>query len=436
MSWLRNSQVSLVALAVSAAVGLAACGGVESDRESGDGGDSIYANPSTALKHFIGTDMTAFTDAATDGELTSTEANQYLLNQYIADYTADFVVARVAESQFDTDGVKGLSAEERKAYDEKVKAVQAEAKVITDKMTLDASPIPLFAEADFKAFDTNGDGVVKALDFGIDPPADVEAIEVAALTGTVVDLYVRGTLNNWGVDPNFKVTQTAENVYEYDYDAPKEGFIQFKIADANWSAINCGAKPNKADLTVTGKGATGDALIGFVGECGGSSPDSKIYLYKAKYRIKVDMSGAAPLFWVTKIVYKSVDTGNAGPAKSPVDLYVRGSITTWEEPAGNANALVWSDALSGYSLSLNDIEKGSYEFKIADNKWAVMNCGAETDASATVALNTDVVGICSTADGGPKNLKLALAEKGNYTVSLTLKKAGDVYTPTFKVVKQ
>lgn len=87
----------------------------------------------------------------------------------------------------------------------------------------------------------------------------------------VTDVYVRGDVNGWGVEDawKFKFMETEGSTNVYNLVIPKETTLdkQFKIADANWGAVNFGAAsenntivmgpaypvgPGGANLTTTG----------------------------------------------------------------------------------------------------------------------------------------------------------------------------------------
>ena len=90
------------------------------------------------------------------------------------------------------------------------------------------------------------------------------------------------------------------------------------------------------------------------------------------------------------------------------DLYVRGGMNSW----GTSDQMTFEDGIFKKVLALN---AGSIEFKIADANWTGgTNFGAGGDG-AVVSLGTTK----TLSDGSQTNLRLTLAESGNYKFTLT-----------------
>lgn len=358
MSWLRNGQVSLVALAVSAAIGLAGCGGAESDREGGTS-TKVTDAPKVSLLRAISEDapgagysLPRFNAiAGDDGILTVTEANAALVAAYKQIEWDKYVAANTPkEKSLDADGDGVLTGLELTNYNSAVAQATKDADLLIANIT--SNMVPQFADSESfialfdSATDKNNaalDSVIKAIDFGIRPPADVTGIALDPLKGSLSDLYVRGTITTWDggaalVDTN-KFVKTGDSTYEYDYTSPVEGYGEFKIADGTWAAsTNCGTS---AEVLIRGVETADATAAGYVGACGPTSPNVRVYFYKnTNYRFKVDFADAAnPLFWVTK---------NSGSAGSVIPPAVTALKTTVKD-AASFNAAAGVDQMVSYT---------------------------------------------------------------------------------------
>lgn len=396
MSWLRNGQVSLVALAVSAAMGLAACGGAESDRDSGkkttDAQEVNFKRAISADAAGAGYSLPKFSAiVGADEELSFEEANAALRAIYADDEYNKYVAANTPkESTFDLDGTTGLSDAERAKYNEAAALVAVDAQVYVDG--LNYSVVAQFANQNelIAAFDTNGDGKVVAADFGITPPADVTGINLAALAGDLSNLYVRGTITTWDggaalLDTN-KFVKTGDATYEYDYVSEVEGYGEFKIADGAWTgSTNCGTAEA---VLVTGAETASQTSAGYTGECGPTSPNVRVYFYKGNYRFKVDFSTAdAPKFWVIK------NAGSAGSVIPAPVIALKAAVkdsATFKAAAGEDNLLSFVEAkaqspeltnLQFLSLDQNlDLSLSADELGITLIAPVTVDCGTKVDS--------------------------------------------------------
>ncbi|HEX6571294.1 MAG TPA: pullulanase-type alpha-1,6-glucosidase, partial [Steroidobacteraceae bacterium] len=141
----------------------------------------------------------------------------------------------------------------------------------------------------------------------VDPPFDVE-------------LFVRGTELGWTVRPDAKLVEVADDVLEVtlplttasvsngEFEAADEPG-EFKVADASWNVVNCGAGDAGARINV---GQT------YTMSCGANPGNLDLTVTEnADYKFRFDATGAdktAPKLTITKVV---PDGGGGGGGEEP-----------------------------------------------------------------------------------------------------------------------
>lgn len=63
-------------------------------------------------------------------------------------------------------------------------------------------------------------------------------------------IFIRGGMNDWGTDAAWKFTEVSETEWQLD-NVTIEAGVQFKVADANWSAVNLGGPGEEDGVVVT-----------------------------------------------------------------------------------------------------------------------------------------------------------------------------------------
>lgn len=117
------------------------------------------------------------------------------------------------------------------------------------------------------------------------------------------------------------------------------------------------------------------------------------------------------------------DVSSIAPFGS-TELYLRGSITTWDAPAENSNAKFSYIANNIYQLDI-EVQTGSFNMKVADASW-----NAETNFGGEVSVT---LGEASTLTAGSNdNVTINIAEEGNYRFKLD---ATNKANPTLTVTK-
>jgi pullulanase len=186
-----------------------------------------------------------------------------------------------------------------------------------------------------------------------------------------VDMYVRGSFNDWGNTaatlPNYKLQFLGGTKYALSGAAvslPTTGLPKFKIADANWvAATNCGG---------TAAGQT--VLMGqpFTMKCGDGTPDLALNATAAgNYTFSLDAASTVnPVLTVTR----------TSPSKDQT-VYIRGLFGDW----GTTRPMAW-DGEAYYAGAVNAAAAGATKFKIATSDWATLNCGGPAGANDAVTI--------------------------------------------------
>ncbi|WP_432459869.1 pullulanase-type alpha-1,6-glucosidase [Agarivorans sp. QJM3NY_25] len=210
-------------------------------------------------------------------------------------------------------------------------------------------------------------------------------------------VYVKGSMNDWADNDDYAMTFKGDGIYELTVSLNANDGYEFKFADSSWSSPNIGCDwATQAETSIS---------LGDAENC--KLPVSEDGLYKftldAKY-VQTDSEDDKAIVSVTKSEQSLTPTYSS-------DIFLRGTITTWDTPAEDSSAKFAYTATNTYRLTL-DLTVGDYEMKIADAAWtAAVNFGADT----SVALDSPV-----TLDGGSAsaNMKFSVTEAGSYTFTL------------------
>jgi pullulanase-type alpha-1,6-glucosidase len=256
-------------------------------------------------------------------------------------------------------------------------------------------------------------------------------------------VFVRGTELGWAAVPAQQLAEVANNVLEVTLPlttASTGSAGEFKIADAGWANVNCGANGDSAEIAL---GASYEMV------CGTNPPNIKLSVTEdANYKFSLNVADAnAPRLTVTKVVAGGGGGGGGGEDRAcgltsqglddaapfGVEAFVRGQINdSWAAVPVPANKLI---NFGGNLLKVEldtaiNSTPGLKNFKIAGANWDALNCGA--DGPAVVTTGTPYTMQCSTAAGGPPNLQWTPAEEGCYEFALN---AADTAAPILTITK-
>lgn len=236
-------------------------------------------------------------------------------------------------------------------------------------------------------FDSDGDGIGDNSDTG--DPVDPGAVPYG---DTVV--LLRGDMNAWGTDIEF----TYDGSQRYSVMVTLDpGTYGFKIADADWSAVNFGSSGTAdiapgGSLTLASGGdnlsLTIDTTGNYVFALDASNPDSPVL----SVRDEVPFGATA--------------------------VFLRGDMNGWDE----STELVY-DTNGEYTVTV-DLVAGTYGFKLASADWSTVNLGAISAADAAVVLDTPE----DLLPGSNDNLSIEITVDGRYVFTL------DAYYPDTPVL--
>lgn len=220
-----------------------------------------------------------------------------------------------------------------------------------------------------------------------------------------VTLYVRGSMNNWEATSEAAFELIDDNTYIATLSL-QAGTYEFKIADALWS-VN------------TNFGSNSNAVLNQASTLNSANNSANITLTVSEtrdYQFTLNaVNPNAPKLAITEKAFNVIDLNN-------VELFLRGSMNNWLATS-NYSFIKTSDTTYSLSTSLN---KGYYEFKIADESWApTTNFGGITNHTQVLTnQNTLNVGITTSS------LQMIVASSGNITFQLDI---SNITSPTLTI---
>jgi hypothetical protein len=245
----------------------------------------------------------------------------------------------------------------------------------------------VFPDDPTEQFDSDGDGIGDNSD--TDDPVDPNAVPY----GDAV-LLLRGDMNAWGTDTAFSYDENKRYSVMVALEA---GTYGFKIADADWGAVNFGAA-GAAEIAPGGSltlAAAGGNLSLTIAEAG-------------NYVFALDaVDSASPVLSVRG----EVPFGETA-------VLLRGDMNGWDE----STPLVYGSD-GEYTVTV-DLTPGTYGFKLASADWATVNLGALSADEAAVALDTPEALLVGSND----NLSIEITAEGSYVFTL------DAYYPDTPVL--
>ncbi|MDH3532771.1 MAG: DUF3372 domain-containing protein, partial [Gammaproteobacteria bacterium] len=222
--------------------------------------------------------------------------------------------------------------------------------------------------------DTDGDGIGD----NSDPFDDLNTEPYGATT-----VLLRGDMNGWSESDAMSFTGSGIYRIVVELDV---GTYGFKVASADWSAVNLGA-PSGAETAVTIDVAK--TLLP------GSNDNLSLEITAAGlYKFELDASDTnAPTLTVSD-----------GRPFGAANVLLRGDMNGWDE-----STPMTLTGISDYIVVV-DLTAGTYGFKVATSDWATVNLGAATADDITVGLGAAV----NLLQGSNDNLSLTIVDDGSY----------------------
>ncbi len=216
------------------------------------------------------------------------------------------------------------------------------------------------------------------------------------------EVFVKGSMNSWSDNDDWKMTFIGNGVYQVSslLDA---GSYQFKFADTSWSApdIGCG-KADVASSSMT------------LGEEGGNCTIE--IEEQGKYSFTLDASHEQSSD-VEKAVVSVTKVADQAPF-GDTSLYLRGTITTWDNPSENSNAKFTYSGNNIYTLNI-DLAAGDFKMKIADATWSEPK--ANLGGTGAVVVGTPFTMV---ADQNSGDVAITLPTAGEYRFELDASSKG------------
>jgi len=221
-----------------------------------------------------------------------------------------------------------------------------------------------------------------------------------------VDMYVRGSFNDWADPPKPEYKLEFLGGKDYSVSAPvtlpATGKPAFKIAAANWSAAatDCGVAPDTnawlgQPLTLTcGKVPGFDSNINLQASVAGN------------YKFSLNAASTVnPVLTVARVSPSNDQT-----------LYVRGGFNNWD----TSLPTTWDD--ESIYTGVGSIAAGTFEFKVEAGNWATLDCGGPRGAangSTKAEIGQPLALTCGQVAGqGPSNLGLTVPSAGQYVFAV------------------
>lgn len=196
-------------------------------------------------------------------------------------------------------------------------------------------------------------------------------------------IFVRGTLNNWGVTG--ELIYKGKGIYTFT-NTLAAGSYEFKVASEDWSSVDYGSADS--DISVTIDKAKLLAL-------GGANMTIDI-ANDGEYQFVLDASDLSAVTLIILNAEMFADT----------QVFIRGNLNEWSTD----NPLIYQGNAT-YTTSLA-LEAGDYEFKVASEDWSTVDYGGVGESPIVN------IGELTLLEAVGTNIALSVAEQGNYTFSV------------------
>jgi pullulanase len=193
-------------------------------------------------------------------------------------------------------------------------------------------------------------------------------------------IYVRGTLNDWGVTD--ELSYQGKGIYTFTKTLSAASY-EFKVASEDWSTVDYGSAESDANVMV----GTAEQL-----SVAGANMTLDI-AEQGEYQFVFDASD------LNNVTLKVLNAEMF--AQTPV--FIRGSLNGW----GTDNPLMY-EGNAVYSTSI-ELEAGDYEFKVASEDWSTVDYGGAGDAPVAT------IGELTSLEAIGANIALNITEQGTYT---------------------
>ncbi|ATG76244.1 alpha-1,6-glucosidase domain-containing protein [Pseudoalteromonas sp. 1_2015MBL_MicDiv] len=196
-------------------------------------------------------------------------------------------------------------------------------------------------------------------------------------------IFVRGTLNNWGVTD--ELIYKGKGIYTFT-NTLAAGSYEFKVASEDWSSVDYGSADSDISATL------GKAKLLALG---GANMTIDI-ANDGEYQFVLDASDLSAVTLIILNAEMFADT----------QVFIRGNLNEWNTD----NPLIYQGNAT-YTTSLA-LEAGDYEFKVASEDWSTVDYGGVGESPIVN------IGELTLLEAVGTNIALSVAEQGNYTFSV------------------
>lgn len=196
-------------------------------------------------------------------------------------------------------------------------------------------------------------------------------------------IFVRGTLNNWGVTD--ELIYKGKGIYTFT-NTLAAGSYEFKVASEDWSSVDYGSADSDISATI------GKAKLLALG---GANMTIDI-ANDGEYQFVLDASDLSAVTLIILNAEMFADT----------QVFIRGNLNEWSTD----NPLIYQGNAT-YTTSLA-LEAGDYEFKVASEDWSTVDYGGVGESPIVN------IGELTLLEAVGTNIALSVAEQGNYTFSV------------------
>jgi len=288
--------------------------------------------------------------------------------------------------------------------------------VLIQNVTLQQQVIELFLDDAYELHpiqQASMDPVVQMASYSAQTGFTVPALTTAVFrkdqTGELCDIfgattsYVRGGFNDWGIaNPLIEVGETGVLQTTASVDTTNGSSFEYKIASEDWATINCGGP--EGDPTDVPLDDGEDPQESTFLTCGANPGNLRSdFPATGNYKFSLDTSDQAnPELTVLP---------QLGDGFGTTTTFVRGGFNDW----GTGNPMIQVGDSQVVETTI-EVDAAGYEFKIAAEDWATINCGGPDYSSPmTVSAGSPTTLSCSR---NPANLSAAFSNAGQVKFSL------------------
>lgn len=214
------------------------------------------------------------------------------------------------------------------------------------------------------------------------------------IPGQPTGIYLRGGMNEWGSPAEYEFLTTDEAGVSAIESVTIDKDVEFKVADANWAAINLGL-------------GAAEFKVGEPYELnGGDNPGNLVMPQNFTGRVQLTNKGG-----VYTVLFEPAEPDTPG---NPSGIFLRGDMNGW----GETDQFLTTDFKNNWLIQGVSIADGQ-GFKVATSDWSTINLGLESGATVEAGHTYNLI-------QGGENMTMSGAFNGDIKLQLQ----GGVYKMT------